>query len=581
MAWNGFSPHLGVLERHFDAKKGETPQQGYERYLQLPFFAFAAKIGYGPLDEKGNYQVAFTADQWAEKRKRQAEAEAQAETKAVPEPAVKVSVDTPRPAQRTKKPRVVSAEEQKKLREKQLEEENSRFLDEEFEKSMKLKQQEEQQKETDAMIEREVTKSLDYNFRRSNHAVLIHYPHHALPPSKSGDPLVDMMRCIEQRELYVMRFIHHAITLLRAMPNQSMCDPSYLPTLQRVIDSINAEHNMSLDPTSGGMDLFFQLAPLSHHSRSLTLAKLLHIVRVPLCATFSLRQILHPSVFKSGYPEAMFPHILYNQIAQNFLRSMSIRHLTLGLHSPDILTEFQDMPEFHALVKCAGELEWWCAEKEFPALRRLFAVPPEGFMEGMVDPIYKEFLTHFVLQVNISDRLRMPMSPFPQKRGQKLKYETFSSQLIQKLETWRPAFSSLREVLPLPPSIFAQQLEASGKTEVKMTKSPDTFGHCMMRELLKILFMCCLGAQTEVRGDCAYSDISDYTLTFLLHTKLSKVFNDRFLIAQPSSYPQPTPVLTLRTVWANILALPSTTANGVVWKNSREFCQGALSKGIL
>jgi hypothetical protein len=567
LVWNGFSPCIGVLERQFDASKGETPQQGYERYLQLPFFAFAAKMQFGPLDSKGNYPVCFTPEQWAEKKRRQ-----QADQAALESLTVEVLTGTPEKPK--KKTRVMSAEEIKKLKQKELEEENSRFLDEEYAKSM-------QDMEKDDLIQKALEKSLDFNFRTKEQVELVHNPHYALPASKPpADCLLDYKRCIEQRELYVMRFIHHAIALLRAHPNQSMCNPSYLPALRRVIDSYNSMHNMCLDPTSGGMDLFFQLPPVSQHSRSLALAKLLHIVRVPLCATFSLRQILHPSVFKSGYPDPIFPHILYNQIAQNFFRSMTLRHLTLGLHASDILTEFQDMPEFQALVKCAGDLEWWCAEREFPAFRRVFAVPPRGFMDGMEDPVYKEFLGHFVLQINISDRLRMPMAPFVHKRGQTLRYESFSSHLIREMEIWRPGFNLIQEALPLPPSVFSPELNSSGKTEVKMTKDSETFGHSMMRELLKILFMCCLGAQTEIRGDCAYSDLSDYTLTFLLHNKLSKVFNDRFLIAQPSSYPEPSPSLTLQTVWGNILALPASTASGMVWKNSRNSCEEAMKRGI-
>ena len=569
LEWNGVSPHLYVLQRMFDASKGETPQMGYDRYLQLPFFAFAAKLQLGPLDSKGNYPVCFTQQQWAEKK-------AAREVEGLTTEAL-----TGTQPRKVKKVRVLSAEEQRKIKDREVEEENSRFLDEEYAKSMKFKEQEEALKEKEEAIQKALAKSLEYNFRTANHAVLINNPHHALPPTKFGDSVQEFKRFVEHRELLVMRLIHNTITLLRAHPNQSMCHSSFLPALQRVVSQHNSTHNMCLDPTSGGMDLFFQLPSPKEHSRSLSLVKLLHIVRVPLCATFSLRQILHPQVYKSGYPEPIFPHILYNSIAQNFFRSMSLRHLSLGLHSPDVLKEFEGMPEFHTLVKSAGDLEWWVAEKEFPLHRRLFEVPPEGFMEGMNDPIHQEFLTHFVLQINISDRLRMPMVAYNHKRGQKLRYESFSSALIKKLETWRPVFKTLSEVLPLPPSLFSPDLDESGKTEVKMVKdSQDSFGHSMMRELLKILFMCCLGSQTEIKGDCSYSDLSEFTLFFFFHPKLCKIFNDRFMIAQPRTYPEPTRVLTLKAVWGNILALPSSTATGMVWKNSREFCEEALRRGL-
>jgi len=169
---------------------------------------------------------------------------------------------------------------------------------------------------------------------------------------------------------------------------------------------------------------------------------------------------------------------------------------------------------------------------------------------------------------------------YKHKRGQKLRYETFSSTLIKKLEAWRPVFKTLAEVLPLPPSIITPDLDDSGKTEVKVVKEQESFGHSMMRELLKILFMCCLGSQTEIKGDCSYSDLSEFTLFFFFHPKLVKIFNDRFIIAQPRSYPEPTRVLTLQAVWGNILALPKSTATGMVWKNSREFCEEALKRGI-
>ena len=49
LKWNGSTPRLYVLEKYYDESKGETPQQGYDKYMQLPFFGFAQAKNFVPL----------------------------------------------------------------------------------------------------------------------------------------------------------------------------------------------------------------------------------------------------------------------------------------------------------------------------------------------------------------------------------------------------------------------------------------------------------------------------------------------------------------------------------------------------
>jgi hypothetical protein len=608
LKWNGSTPLPYVLNNFFDPKKGETVQDGYEKYLQLPFFAFAAKVQLGPLDDRGSYPVRFSDEEWNRKRKlsevefcetkeiqvvtTEQISELSKETIGVmtkevteltKETTIELttefisgSISTPPPTLQlprepakpgpSKRSKLARAEAEKKQRQKELEEENERALDEAFHATQAVKRREEEFQDA-------ATKALAFNFRGQG-SVLIHNPHYLLPPLPSQPTLDHLSTCIQLRELLVMKVIHHAITLLREYPCQSMVSPDFLSPLQKCIK----EKKMCLDPTSGGMDLFFHLEPPTTHLRTLALAKFLHIVRVPLCATLSQRQILHPTIFKSDYPPGYFPHILYNQMSQNFLRSMSLRHCTLAIHSPDILREFGSLPGFSNLVKSLEDLEWWCAEKEFLAHRAVFSAPPGGFVPQSSSQsaeehrLYSDFITHFILQVNISDRTRLPMSPFKNK-SKGAQYQPFASSLIQHMEPWRSRLKTLSELLPTPPQLFSSSLDTTAETSEARLRTPEP-GDCMIKELLKILFMCCLGAQTELEGHCSYSDMSDYTLIFLMHPKLSKTWNDRFLVAKPSSFPeapksasQPAKVLSLDAVWNLVLSLPveetTTTWNNV------------------
>jgi hypothetical protein len=530
--WNGFNPARYVLARDFPKEFSDSPQKAYEKYLQLPIFAMFAAA------RKGQLQKGMTFGILPEKK----------------------------PELKRK-----SKNDSKKLEQKRLEEleaENSRALDEAFAESEKLRKIKEKENEIQDLI----GKALAYNFRADDTAVLLHNPHYLLPSRVIKSGAIELSKCIEQRELLVMRTIHLAIELLHALPDQTI-------SVEQIREVIK-QGKMNLDPASGGMDLFFQLPSLPP-SFTLSLTKLLHIVRVPQCATISLRQMLHPQVFKSGYATPNFPHILYNQIAQNFYRSMSLRHCTMALNSPDIVKEFGQLKEFHVLKTAMSHLEWYCGEIEFVAHRHLFCAPPEGFLSGVygsTDPLYGEFLHHFILQINISDRIRIPMTPFANKRG-KAKYEPFARSLLLKMEEWRPKFVQLSEHLPVPPSIMSTDIPIPTAESVSGTSKGSTVilgskgselgaGTRMLRELLKILFMCCLGAQTEITGNCAYSDLSDYTLMFFLHPKLSKVWNDRFLIAQPLSYPSPGPdkILTLQKVWGVLFQLPRDFSQGLTWK---------------
>jgi len=536
LKWDGHFPALYVLTNNYPKEYAESPQKAYERYLQLPFFAFAAAARSGQLKKGMKFGQ---------------------ETEEI------------KPAQTTKKARGDARKlEQKRLEE--LEAENSRALDEAFAESEAARKKKQKEEETQDLI----GKALAYNFRTADSPSLLHNPHFLLPSRPQAASGLELSRCIEQRELLMMRTLHETIDLLRALPEGSM----NVPKIQEVIK----EGKMHLDPASGGMDLFFQLPSLTP-CFTLSLAKLLHIVRVPQCASLSLRQMLHPQVFKSGYASPNFPHILYNQIAQNFYRSMSLRHCTMAMNSADILQAFGDFKEFHVLKSSLSHLEWYCAEVEFPIHRGFFCAPPEGFLSGVYgssDPLYAEFLQHFILQINISDRIRIPMTPFENKRG-KAKYEPFARSLVQKLEAWRPKFKELSECLPVPPSIMstdtpvpsAESVSGEGKSTVTLgSKTEVGAGTRMLRELLKILFMCCLGAQTEVSGNCAYSELSEYTLLFLLHPKLSKVWDDRFLIAQPLSYPCPGPekILTLENVWGTLFKLPEDFSQGKTWLTFRK-----------
>ena len=694
--WNGKSPCLSVLRDFFDPSKGETPDDGYGKYMQLPCWAFFAQlrsegIPMGPLDEKGNYPVAFTEEQIKQKKIEHAQKEQQvfsqsgppftpeASTPAMSTPASTPAISTSSTSTAsgaastpvsfctqtsvlsppTKKARH-SQDEARKNKERlaQLEKENEEALDEAYQKNLA-------QQEIDRAYEDEVSKAMAFIFRKKGSAHLLHNPHYLLPSfSPKRDKIKYLTSCINQREIFVMRVIHQTILVLRSFPNQAMCSSSFYPALQRVI----SKHGLCLDPTSGGAESFFQMPlPPQEHSHTLAMAKFLHIVRVPLCATFSMRQLLHPTVFPPGYPDPTFPHILYNQIAQNFYRSLSLRHLTLGIHSPDILFLFGDLPEFKLLVDYLEDLEWWVGEMEFDAHRSVFSPPPGGFGPALLSELFfpgstigrgasqegahvsagggssgssggsargamsrprteqdrtpqdlfNQFLTHFVLQLNISDRLKMPMVPFPNKPGQ-VKYEAFSSALIQKMEAWRPLFKELAASLPLPSSIFSSKLKEDGTTEnpsavisawegkttsgslgasgasgpsgpspgptASESAQSSSPGPSLLRELLKILFMCCLGAQTETSesGCCSYREVSDFTLLFLLHSKLSKTWDDRFLIAQPCQYPQRPAdrVLTLGSVWRNVLMLPTPDVSSNVWNNSKLFCDEALKRFV-
>jgi hypothetical protein len=611
LEYNGSTPLPYVLKPFFNPSKGETIQDGYKKYMQLPFFAFAAQQQLGPLDNKGKYPVLFSDEEWNRKRKSIEVSECLSSTSQQPcEPtqcdqtprskqtqseetqcckktrgyeeteltteSISGSISTPPPTIQlareparpgpSKRSKLARAEAEKKQRQKELEEENERALDEAFRATQAVKQREEEFQDA-------ATKALAFNFRGQG-SVLMHNPHYLLPPLSSQPTLEHLSTCIQHRELLVMKVIHHAISVLREYPCQSMVSPDFVPSLQKCIK----EKKMCLDPTSGGMDLFFHLDPPTTHLRTLALAKFLHIVRVPLCATLSQRQILHPTIFKSDYPPGYFPHILYNQMSQNFLRSMSLRHCTLGIHSPDILREFGSLPGFSSLVKSFEDLEWWCAEKEFLAHRAVFSAPPGGFVPQSSSQnaeehrLFSDFITHFILQVNISDRIRLPMSPF-QNKSKGAQYQPFASSLIQNMEPWRPHLKTLSELLPTPPQLFSTSLDTTAETSEARLRTPQP-GESMIKELLKILFMCCLGAQTELEGHCSYSDMSDYTLIFLMHPKLSKTWNDRFLVAKPSSFPEPpksasktAKTLSLDAVWSLVLSLPveetTTTWNTV------------------
>lgn len=571
--WDGYNPALSVLKRVYPTECNEDPQKAYDLYLQLPFFQFAAAANTGQLKKGMTFGEHPETNDQPQPKTELTKPEVKEKTVAEPQ------VETPKPEHASKRPRKSDARRKEQKRIEELEDENTRALDEAFAESEKVRlAKEEEQKLQDS-----IGKALAYNFRSETSTVLLHNPHYILPSSKKANPL-DLSRCIEQRELLVMRSIHHTIELINALPQESI----NVAKIQEVIH----EGKMHLDPASGGMDLFFQLPPLPA-SFTLSLSKLLHIVRVPMCATLSLRQILHPQVFKSGYATPNFPHILYNQIAQNFFRSMSLRHCTMAVSSPDIFQHFGHYKEFQTLKTSLSHLEWYCAEVEFSAHRSLFCAPPEGFLSGVYgssDPLFSDFLHHFILQINISDRIRLPMTPFPNKKG-KEKYEPFARSLLQKLEAWRSKFTELGECLPIPPSIMSTDTpiptteslsgQPEGSTVTLGAKGTEVgAGTRMLRELLKIFFMCCLGAQTETTGSCAYSDLSQFTLLFLFHRKLSKVWNDRFLISQPLSFPSPAQrLLTLRAVWGTLFQLPEDFSQGRSWCTFRSCFHEAQQQG--
>jgi len=616
--WDGFLPRAYVLERHFDASKGETHQDGYKRYLQLPFFTFAKNAQLGPMDTNGNFPVMFTSEQWSKRQKVScdiiSEIVSLETTSLISQNFLESPVTSIEPAPKPVPHQSTSAsrsEKRKRQKERdqaieRLQRENEQALDEAFEKV-------EKQKRIDEEFQEKVSKDLAFNIRKSN--VLIHNPHYTLPAC-SGVTMQSLANCIEHREFLVMKVIHHAITLLRQYPTQSMLSPEFIPPLLKCI----SEKKLCLDPNSGGMDLFFHLETQSTHLKTLALAKLLHIVRVPLCATLSQRQLLHPKVFKSGYQPGFFSHVLFNQMTQNFLRSMSLRHCTLAIHSPDILREFGNLPEFNALVDALGNLEWWCAEKEFPQHRFMFCAPPEGFVPGFSSMnakevrLYSDFITHFILQINISDRIHLQMTPFQNKRGEP-QYQPFANALLQKMELWRPQFKLLSETLFIPPQIFSHSVPSTSLSASSLAgtsiletstleveeESSESFTACLKNptsvksecagasqvrtidnELLKILFMCSLGAQTEFKGDCSYSDISEYTLMFLMHPKLSKIWNDRFLSSEKSAWtPQDkeSRSLTLDHIWKLVMTL-NVEDQGTAWKSITNLYAHCSKQGI-
>lgn len=621
--WNGSLPRAYVLERHFDASKGETHQDGYKRYLELPFFTFAKNAQLGPLDTNGTFPVMFTSEQWSKRQKVSIDEISNIvslETASlIPENFLESSVPSKESPNTLKEPApklvqhqsTSASRSEKRKRQKErdqaierIQRENELALDEAYEKS-------ERQKRIDEEFQEKVSKDLAFNIRKSN--VLIHNPHYTLPIC-SGSSIKSLANCIEHREFLVMKVIHHAITLLRQYPTQSMVSPDFLPPLLKSI----SEKKLCLDPNSGGMDLFFHLETQSTHLKTLALAKLLHIVRVPLCATLSQRQLLHPKVFKSGYQPGFFSHVLFNQMTQNFLRSMSLRHCTLAIHSPDILREFGNLNEFSALVDALANLEWWCAEKEFPQHRSIFSAPPEGFVPGFSSMnakeirLYSDFITHFILQINISDRIHLPMTPFQNKRGEP-HYQPFANAVLQKMELWRPQFKLLSETLPVPPQIFSHSVPSSSlsassisgtlilETSTSEVESSESFTACLKnptlvnsecadslqektieKELLKILFMCSLGAQTECKGDCSYSDISEYTLMFLMHPKLSKIWNDRFLSSGKlgwTAQDKESRTLTLDHIWKLVMTL-NVEDQGTAWKSITNLYANCSKQGV-
>ena len=597
--WNGTHPMLYVLQRHFDPKKGETAaKEGYERYMQLPFFSFVAQlrsegVPMGPLQENGSYPVMFTEEHVKKTREEYEKQQSlkplvcQEETPLPVTPPLSSVVE--KPAKKAK----LSSKLQKELRAKELELENERALDEAYQKNL-------EQQEIDQAYEDCIGKALAYNFRNDT-LQFLHNPHYLLPPfPPQKNKAQYLAKCVEQREYIVMRVVHETIAVLGALPNPTL----YSSTCYDTFMSIITQNGLCLDPTSGEADSFFKLPVLSplakEFDETLAMAKFLHIVRLPLCATFSLRQLLHPSVFPSGYPTPSFPHVLYDQLAQKFYRSMSLRHLTLAIHSPDILLLFGTLPEFSSLVKCIETLEWYVGEVEFDAHRSLFSPPPGGFLKGLTGNAYNKLLEHFLVQLTVSDRLKIPMAPFVNKPGV-LSYESFSSDLIQKLEQWRPLIKDLSSQVPTPSSIFYSSLKSDGNFTELTQAAPSTesswcgtwssksggnkecFG-LSSPDLLKNLFMCCLGAQTELSSDfsCSYREASEFTLFFFLHPKICKVWNERFLLSLPRELPHlpPQRTLTLSSVWKNVLQLPIQTSSSNVWKNSRVFCELAFRRHV-
>jgi hypothetical protein len=603
--WNGTHPMLYVLERHFDPKKGETAEnEGYERYMQLPFFSFVAQlrsqgVPMGPLQENGSYPVMFT-EEHVKKTREEFEKQQSLEqehsrnneqtTKNILLESNEVLLPaTPLPLLSGKKPTKKAKLSKLQRRAKELEEENERALDEAYQKNM-------EQKKLDEAFEDCIGKALAYNFR-SDTMQLLHNPHYLLPsfPPQSNK-VQHLSECVEKREFLVMNIVHQTIAVLRAFPNQALCSSQCYDPLMRII----TQNGLCLDPTSGEADSFFKLPTATEDcNETLAMAKFLHIVRLPMCATISLRQLLHPAVFPSGYPTPSFPHVLYDQLAQKFYRSMSLRHLTLAIHSPDILFLFDTLPEFTALVKGIETLEWFIGEVEFDAHRSFFSPPPGGFLKDLSGDFFNKLLQHFLVQLTVSDRLKIPMAPFVNKPGL-ITYESFSSDLIQKLETWRPCMSALSAHVAIPSSIFYSALKADGSfTEfTQNSASSSTFcGRWSSKsggnkessglsspDLLKNLFMCCLGAQTEMSSDfsCSYREASEFTLRFFLHPPICKVWNERFLLSEPREIlnlpPQRT--LTLANVWKNVLQLPLQTSSSNVWKNSRVCCELAFRRRV-
>jgi len=593
--WDGKYPMLYVLERHFDASKGETAaKEGYTRYLELPFFSFVAQlrsqgVPMGPLQKNGSYPVMFT-EEHVKKTREEYEKQKSLQEVVQGQQHQELCKETLLPATPAKRIKT-SSKAEKERRARELEAENERALDEAYQKNMA-------QEKIDQAYEDSLGKALTFNFR-TNTVQFLNNPHYLLPPFPPQSNGVQYLSdCVEQREYLVMRVVHQTIQVLRAFPNQELCSSHLYDSLMNII----SQNGLSLDPTTGEADSFFQLPVLPSSSKSkdynpkLAMAKFLHIVRLPLCATFSLRQLLHPAVFPAGYPTPSFPHVLYNQLAQKFYRSMSLRHLTLAIHSPDILSLFSTMSEFASLVKCIESLEWFIGEVEFDAHRSFFSAPPEGFLKDLSGDVYNKFLEHFIVQLTISDRLKIPMVPFLNKPGY-ITYESFSSSLIQKLETWRPLIKQLSDHVSTPSSIFYSSLKSDG-TFSEPTQAPpprDSLwsgkwssnlepGCVSPSDLLKNLFMCCLGAQTEMSPDCtcSYQEASEFTLRFFLHPQICNVWNKRFLSLQPREVPHPPQqrILTLSNVWKNVLQLPLQTSTSNVWKNSRVFCEQAFLRHV-
>ena len=601
--WNGTHPMLYVLERHFDPKKGETAaKEGYERYMQLPFFSFMAQLRsqgepMGPLQEDGSYPVMFTREHVKKTREEYEKQQSMVQVQALDcqckeETARETHLPgTPQPRSSLEKPvkKAKLSAKEKERRAKELELENERALDEAYQKNL-------EQRRIDDAYEDCIGKALAYNFR-SDTMQFLHNPHYLLPPFPSQKNAVQYLgECVEKREYLVMRLVLETIAVLRAFSNPALCSSTFYGPLMSTI----TKNGLSLDPTSGEADSFFKLPVLSstatEYNETLAMAKFLHIVRLPLCATFSLRQLLHPAVFPSGYPTPSFPHVLYDQLAQKFYRSMSLRHLTLAIHSPDILSLFGTLPEFNALVKSIEILEWFVGEVEFNAHRSFFSPPPGGFLKDFSGDVFNKLLEHFLVQLTVADRLKIPMAPFVNKPGF-ITYESFSSALIQKLETWRPLFKELSVHVSTPSSILYSSLKSDGTfTELTQTspsdstwcgrwtsKSAESSG-MSSPDLLKNLFMCCLGAQTELSSDfsCSYREASEFTLWFFLHPEICRVWKERFLLFEPRDIPQlpPQRILTLSSVWKNVLQLPLQTSSSNVWKNSRVFCELAFRRRV-